>query len=77
MEVRTNLGETVLDDGKYLFGSVLNDTRDIFKAPFDVGERGVVNAKSVLTSALVLGSIPATIYGLDNRIRRNVRKIDD
>ncbi|MFQ5851622.1 MAG: phosphatase PAP2 family protein [Candidatus Binatia bacterium] len=77
MDMGASVGEAVLDDGKYLLSSVLNDTGDILKAPFAVGERGVVNTKSVLTGALVLGSIPATIYGLDNPIRRNVRKMND
>lgn len=75
--VGEHLGEMMPDDGKYLFGSVVQDTGDIFKVPFESGENGIFNTKSLLTGTLFLGSIPATIYGLDNRIRRNARNIDD
>ena len=69
------LGEALLDDGSYLFRSVFNDVGDILKAPFERDE--IVSTKNILTGALLLGSVPATIYGLDNPIRRNVRNMND
>ena len=69
------LGEALLDDGSYLFRSVFNDVGDILKAPFEGDE--IISTKNIVTSALLLSAVPATIYGLDNPVRRNVRHMND
>ena len=69
-----NLGGELIDDGSYLFHSVVGDIGDMLKLPFHAGEVGV---KDVLTAAVVLGTIPAMIYGLDNPLRRNTKNIPD
>lgn len=66
------LGGALADDGAYFFRSVLNDMGDLLKLPFEEKEIGM---RDIVTGALVVGSIPATIYGLDDPIRRNVRKM--
>lgn len=76
MDGAANLNDTMLDDGKYLFGSVFNDVGDIVKAPFEADWGEAANTKNILTGVLALGSIPATIYGLDNPIRRNLRDMN-
>ncbi len=71
-----NLGDMMLDDGQYLFGSTFDDAGDLIKAPFEADWGEAVNTKNILTGILALGSIPATIYGLDNPIRRNLRDMN-
>ncbi len=68
------LGGALADDGAYFFRSVLNDMGDLLKLPFEEKEIGM---RDIVTGALVVGSIPATIYGLDDPIRRNVRNMPD
>lgn len=74
MDIGGKVGETLADDGDYFLRSVFSDIGDALKLPFEDHE---INARSIVTGALVMGSIPATIYGLDNPIRRNVRNIPD
>lgn len=68
------LGTTLLDDGKYMFGSAFSDMGDLLKLPLQVKD---VTLRDAAIATVVLGTIPATIYGLDNPIRRNVKNIPD
>ena len=49
-------------DGNYLFQSAISDVADVFKLPFQENEIG---SKQLLAGSLMVGAIPATIYGLD------------
>jgi undecaprenyl-diphosphatase len=62
----------VADDGSYLFRSLYADGVDLLKLPLRVNE---VTLPDVLVATVVVGTIPATIYGLDDPIRRNVKNI--
>jgi membrane-associated phospholipid phosphatase len=66
--------ELLADDGSYLFHSLYSDGVDLLKLPLRVRE---VTLTDVLVTTVVLGTIPATIYGLDSRIERNVKNIPD
>lgn len=74
LDARDNLVDAVPDDGAYFLNSVLSDVGDVLKLPF---EKHDIRIREVLTATVLIGSIPATIYGLDNPIRRNVRKMND
>ena len=74
----TSAGETLptmlADDGSYLFRSLYSDGLDLLKLPLRINE---VTLPDVLLATVVVGTIPATVYGLDDRIRRNVKNIPD
>jgi membrane-associated phospholipid phosphatase len=69
-----NLFDLLADDGSYLFHSLYSDGVDLLKLPLRVNE---VTLPDVLVATVVVGTIPATVYGLDDRIRRNVKNIPD
>ena len=69
-----NVATLLADDGGYLFRSLYRDGIDLVKLPLRITE---VTLTDVLISTVVLGTIPATIYGLDDPIRRNVKNIPD
>ena len=69
-----NLATMLADDGSYLFRSLYSDGVDLLKLPLRVNE---VTLTDVLIATVVLGTIPATIYGLDDPLRRNAKNIPD
>ena len=69
-----NLATMLADDGSYLVRSLYRDGVDLIKLPLRITE---VTLTDVLVTTVVLGTIPATIYGLDDPIRRNVKNIPD
>ncbi len=69
-----NVFGLLADDGSYLFRSLYSDGLDLLKLPLRVKE---VTLPDVLVATVVVGTIPATVYGLDDRIRRNVKNIPD
>ena len=69
-----NVATLLADDGGYLFRSLYRDGIDLVKLPLRITE---VTLTDVLITTVVLGTIPATIYGLDDPIRRNVKNIPD
>lgn len=73
-EAGENLGDVITSDGSYFFSSLLGDVIDVFKLPTEENE---ITVKDVLAATALVGGIPATIYGLDSPIRRNVRNMND
>ncbi len=71
---RGNLFHLLADDGSYLLHSLYSDTGDILKLPLRIQEVTLVD---VLTATVIIGTIPATIYGLDDPLRRNAKNIPD
>jgi membrane-associated phospholipid phosphatase len=69
-----SLSKLLADDGSYLFRSLYSDGVDLVKLPLRVKE---VTLTDVLVATVVLGTIPATIYGLDDPLRRNAKNIPD
>ena len=69
-----SLPTALANDGSYLFHSLYSDGIDLLKLPLRVNE---VTIKGVLVGTAILGTIPATIYGLDNPLRRNAKNIPD
>jgi len=69
-----NLSKLLAGDGSYLFRSLYSDGVDLLKLPLRVKE---VTLTDVLIATVVLGTIPATIYGLDDPLRRNAKNIPD
>jgi len=69
-----SLSKLLADDGSYLFRSLYSDGVDLLKLPLRVKE---VSLTDVVIATAVLGTIPATIYGLDNPLRRNAKNIPD
>jgi membrane-associated phospholipid phosphatase len=69
-----NLATMLADDGSYLFRSLYSDGVDLLKLPLRVKE---VTLTDVLIATVVLGTIPATVYGLDDPLRRNAKNIPD
>jgi len=69
-----SLSKLLADDGSYLFRSLYSDGVDLLKLPLRVKE---VTLTDVLVATVVLGTIPATIYGLDDPLRRNAKNIPD
>ena len=67
-----NLATMLADDGNYLVRSLYRDGVDLIKLPLRITE---VTLTDVAIVTVVLGTIPATIYGLDDPIRRNVKNI--
>jgi membrane-associated phospholipid phosphatase len=67
-----NVATMLADDGGYLFRSLYRDGADLIKLPLRITE---VTLADVVVATVVLGTIPATIYGLDDPIRRNVKNI--
>ena len=72
-EAGENLADVLPSDASYFFGSILDDVADLFKLPAEGNE---ITAKEILAGTILVGSIPATIYGLDNPIRRNIRNMN-
>lgn len=68
------LGDIVRDDGSYFFRSIGEDIVDLFKPP---AEDDVWTARNLFAGALLVGTIPAAVYGLDKPIRRSVRDMND
>ncbi len=66
--------DSLADDGSYLYHSLYSDAGDLLTLPLRVKE---VTLTDVVIATVVLGTIPATIYGLDSRIERNVKNIPD
>ena len=64
-----SLSRSLADDGSYLFHSFYRDGIDLFKLPLRANE---VTVTGVLVGTAILGTIPATIYGLDDPLRRNL-----
>ncbi len=73
-EAGENLVDVIPSDASYFFGSIGRDVIDLFKLPTEENE---ITVKDVLAGTVLVGAIPATIYGLDNPIRRNVRNMND
>ncbi len=69
-----SLSKLLADDGSYIFRSLYSDGVDLLKLPLRVKE---VSLTDVVIATAVLGTIPATIYGLDDPLRRNVKNIPD
>jgi membrane-associated phospholipid phosphatase len=69
-----NLVTVLADDGGYLFRSLYSDGVDLLKLPLRVNE---VTLTDVVIATAVLGTIPATIYGIDDPLRRNAKNIPD
>jgi membrane-associated phospholipid phosphatase len=69
-----SLSRSLADDGSYLFHSFYRDGIDLFKLPLRANE---VTVTGVLVGTAILGTIPATIYGLDDPLRRNAKNIPD
>jgi membrane-associated phospholipid phosphatase len=69
-----NVFGLLANDGSYLFRSLYSDGLDLLKLPLRVKE---VTLPDVLIATVAVGTIPATVYGLDDRIRRNVKNIPD
>jgi membrane-associated phospholipid phosphatase len=69
-----SLSTLLVDDGSYLFRSLYSDGIDLLKLPLRVKE---ITLTDVLVATVVLGTIPATIYGLDDPLRRNAKNIPD
>src|SRR5215475_2345824 len=57
------LSTLLADDARYLFRAFYSDGVDILKLPRRVQE---VHLTDVMIATVVLGTIPATIYGLDD-----------
>jgi membrane-associated phospholipid phosphatase len=69
-----SLSTLLADDGSYLVRSLYSDGIDLLKLPLRVNE---VTVMGVLVGTAILGTIPATIYGLDDPLRRNSKNIHD
>jgi membrane-associated phospholipid phosphatase len=69
-----SLPTLLADDGSYLVRSLYRDGVDLIKLPLRITE---VTLPDILVATVVVGTIPATVYGLDDRIRRNVKNIPD
>src|SRR5215471_17654750 len=69
-----HLSTLLADDGRYLFRSLYSDGVDLLKLPLRFKE---VRLTDVMIATVVLGTIPATIYGLDDPLRRNAKNIPD
>jgi len=69
-----SLTKLLADDGSYLFRSLYSDGADLLKLPLRVKE---ITLTDVVVATVVLGTIPATIYGLDDPLRRNAKNISD
>jgi hypothetical protein len=69
-----HLSTLLADDGRYLFRSLYSDGVDPLKLPLRFKE---VRLTDVMIATVVLGTIPATIYGLDDPLRRNAKHIPD
>jgi membrane-associated phospholipid phosphatase len=69
-----NLSTLLANDGSYLYRSLYRDGVDLLKLPLRITE---VTLSDVLITTVVLGTIPATIYGLDDPLRRNAKNIPD
>jgi membrane-associated phospholipid phosphatase len=69
-----SLSKLLADDGSYLFHSLYSDGVDLLKLPLRVKE---VSLTDVVIATAVLGTIPATVYGLDDPLRRNLKNIPD
>ena len=65
-----NLSTLLAEDGRYLFRAFYSDGVDILKLPRRIQE---VRLTDVLIATVVLGTIPATIYGLDDPLRRHAK----
>src|SRR5262245_63112524 len=74
LSTRESLPTMLAHDGSYLFQSLYSDGLDLLKLPLRINE---VTLPDVLVATVVVGTIPATVYGLDDRIRRNVKNIPD
>ena len=72
MSAGESLPTLLADDGSYLVRSLYRDGVDLIKLPLRITE---VTLTDVVVTAVVVGTIPATIYGLDDPIRRNVKNI--
>ena len=72
-EAGENFVDVLPDDARYFFGSILDDIVDLAKLPTEENE---ITAKKILAGTVLLGTIPATIYGLDNPMRRNFRNMN-
>lgn len=72
-EAGENFVDVLPDDARYFFGSILDDVVDLAKLPTEENE---ITAKKILAGTVLLGTIPAMIYGLDNPIRRNIRNMN-
>jgi membrane-associated phospholipid phosphatase len=68
------LSTLLAEDGRYLFRSFYSDGVDILKLPRRVQE---VRLTDVMIATVVLGTIPATIYGVDDPLRRKAKNIPD
>ena len=69
-----SLSTSLANDGSYFIHSLYSDGIDIVKLPLRVNE---VTVTGVLVATAIVGTIPATIYGLDDPLRRNVKNIPD
>lgn len=74
MEAGENLGDIIISDGSYFFRSLLEDGIGLFKLPAEENE---ITVKDVLKAGILVGSIPAMIYGLDKPIRHDLRGMND
>lgn len=69
-----SLPTALTNDGSYLLHSLYSDGIDLLKLPLRANEATLTG---VLVATAIIGTIPATIYGLDDPIRRNVKNIPD
>lgn len=69
-----SLSTALANDGSYFLHSLYRDGIDLVKLPLRANE---VTVTGVLVATAILGTIPATIYGLDDPLRRNAKNIPD
>jgi membrane-associated phospholipid phosphatase len=69
-----SLSTALANDGSYLLHSLYSDGIDLLKLPLRANEATLTG---VLVATAIIGTIPATIYGLDDPLRRNVKNIPD
>jgi membrane-associated phospholipid phosphatase len=69
-----SLPTALADDGSYFLHSLYSDGIDLLKLPLRADEATLTG---VLVATAMIGTIPATIYGLDDPLRRNVKNIPD
>jgi len=69
-----SLSTSLANDGSYLFHSFYRDGIDLIKLPLRANEATI---SGVLIATAVVGTIPATVYGLDDPLRRNAKNIPD
>jgi len=70
----SSLSTSLAEDGSYFVRSLYSDGLDLLKLPLRANE---LTVEGVLVGTAIVGTIPATIYGLDDPLRRNAKHIPD